>query len=158
MSAAGVALRRPILNFRSDTRGQALIEFGLVSVIFFATVFGIISFGLAIYEYNATALLSREGARYAALHGSKSGSAATSSSVQTYLRTRSFGLQVTAAITCAAPGATLAACGTCASGVCTNDPGNVVQVVVQQTFTPFTTLVPHSAMTLTSTAQMIIAR
>jgi Flp pilus assembly protein TadG len=168
---AGCGRRQTALG---DSRGQTIVEFALASTLLFGTIFGIISFAVAVFEYNAVSELAREGARYAAVHGSYSGSVAcggttsstgaTSAIVQCYLRSRGFGLQVTAAMTCGTPGGSLATCGTnagvacTAGGVCNNDPGKLVQVNVQQTFRPFTTLIPSAAMTLQSTSQMIIAR
>lgn len=149
--------RRPRGRGLRDARGETLIEFALASTLFFGTLFGIISFSIAVFEYNTVANLAREGARYAAVHGSYSGSVATSATVQTYLRTRSYGMLVTAVITCGTPTGSLGACQ-CSAGVCSNDPGNVVQVRVTQSFTPFTSFIPATSINLGSTSQMIIAR
>jgi hypothetical protein len=51
-------------------RGQALVEFALVAPIFFLLLFGIIEGGRFILYYQALNNATREGARYAIVHGS----------------------------------------------------------------------------------------
>jgi Flp pilus assembly protein TadG len=50
------------------TNGQAIIEFALVSVLFFSMIFGIVDFGRAIYLSNQLHNAVREGARYGKLY------------------------------------------------------------------------------------------
>ncbi len=57
---------------RRHVRGQALAEFALVTPLFFLLVFGIIEFGRFIYTYEIVNNATREGARYAIVHGSAS--------------------------------------------------------------------------------------
>ena len=52
--------------------GQALVEFSLVSIVFFLIVFGMIDVGRAVWNYNTLAHATREGARYAIVHGGDS--------------------------------------------------------------------------------------
>lgn len=52
--------------------GQALVEFALVAPIFFLLVFGIIEGGRFILYYETLSNATREGARYAIVHGSNS--------------------------------------------------------------------------------------
>ena len=52
--------------------GQALTEFALISLIFFMLVFGMIDIGRAVWHYNALAEATREGTRYAIVHGGDS--------------------------------------------------------------------------------------
>ena len=52
--------------------GQALVEFALVAPIFFLLLFGIIEAGRFILFYEALNNATREGARYAIVHGSNS--------------------------------------------------------------------------------------
>ncbi len=63
--AAG-ASRRPA------SAGQALVEFALVAPIFFLLLFGIIEGGRFILYYQTLNNATREGARYAIVHGSNS--------------------------------------------------------------------------------------
>jgi Flp pilus assembly protein TadG len=53
-------------------RGQALVEFALVGVVFFLLVFGMIDVGRAVWNYNTLSQATREGARYAIVHGARS--------------------------------------------------------------------------------------
>ena len=53
-------------------RGQALVEFSLVSIVFFLLVFGMVDVGRAVWNYNTLAHATREGARYAIVHGGDS--------------------------------------------------------------------------------------
>jgi len=53
-------------------RGQALVEFALVAVVFIILVIGMIDVGRAVWNYNALAEATREGTRYAIVHGSLS--------------------------------------------------------------------------------------
>ena len=53
-------------------RGQALVEFALVSIVFFIFLFGMIDAGRAVWNYNTLAQATREGTRYAIVHGSDS--------------------------------------------------------------------------------------
>ena len=52
---------------RSGERGQAMVEFGLVVVIFFLLVSGIFDFGRALNGWVVLSNAAREGARQAAL-------------------------------------------------------------------------------------------
>jgi hypothetical protein len=61
------------LRIRSPCeRGQSLVEFALVGVVFFIVVFGAIDAGRAVWNYNTLAQATREGARYAIVHGAYS--------------------------------------------------------------------------------------
>jgi Flp pilus assembly protein TadG len=56
--------------FRSsrDERGAAIVEAGIVSLVFFTLLFGIIESGLAFRDYLTTANIARSGARVASGH------------------------------------------------------------------------------------------
>lgn len=53
-------------------RGQALVEFALVGIVFFLLVLGMIDVGRAVWNYNTLAEATREGTRYAIVHGADS--------------------------------------------------------------------------------------
>ena len=57
---------------RRRRKGQALVEFALVAPIFFLLLFGIIEGGRFILYYQTLNNATREGARYAIVHGSRS--------------------------------------------------------------------------------------
>ena len=53
-------------------RGQALVEFSLAGIVFFLLLFGMIDVGRAVWNYNTLAQATREGTRYAIVHGADS--------------------------------------------------------------------------------------
>lgn len=57
---------------RRGEGGQALTEFALVSLTFFVLLFGMIDVGRAVWQYNTLAQATREGTRYAIVHGGDS--------------------------------------------------------------------------------------
>ena len=59
-------------NHSRHPRGQALAEFALVAPLLFLLIFGIIEFGRFIFSYEVLNNATREGARYAIVHGSNS--------------------------------------------------------------------------------------
>jgi Flp pilus assembly protein TadG len=136
--------RRPAANrmpcLRTCERGSEMIEFGIVSMLFFFLLFGIVEFGRAHWTYDTLAHAAREGARFAMVHGSESRHPATLSQVEDMVRTRATGLT----------GLTVAA-----TWDPDNDPGSVVQVRVDLPFNPLVPFLP--TMTLTTTSRMTIA-
>ena len=58
--------------FRRREHGQALVEFSMVAIVFFILVFGMIDVGRAVWNYNTLAQATREGTRYAIVHGADS--------------------------------------------------------------------------------------
>lgn len=126
-----------------DDRGQSLVEFALASVIFFMTLFGTIEFGRGIWQYNMVSDLAQEGARWAAVHGNKSASPASSADVQNFVRSRALGINVNVTAT-PAPSTLFS--------------GSIVTVQVTSSFSPLTTIIPSATWTLQSTARMVVSR
>lgn len=133
------------MRMRSE-RGSTLIEFALGSGLVFLTLFGILEFGWAIWQYNMVANLAQEGARYAAVHGQNSGSAKTAAQVQTYVQGRAAGMSTVTVTTVPVAGPSVVAAG------------NTIQVQVTVPHTRFTSLVTSGAISLSSTATMTVAR
>ena len=50
-------------------RGQALVETSLALIVLFIMIFGAIDAGRAVWNYNTLAQATREGTRYAIVHG-----------------------------------------------------------------------------------------
>ena len=48
---------------------QPVVEFALSVIVFLMLLFGMIGFGVAVYDYNFVSDAAREGARYASVHG-----------------------------------------------------------------------------------------
>jgi Flp pilus assembly protein TadG len=143
---------------RRAEAGQALIEFALAAAIFFMTILGLVSFGIAVFRYNLVADLAQEGARWASVRGSGHDtlvSAASESDVQTYVQGRALGLSVTVHVY------TVNSSKTCTAT--TVDPSALSEgtgfcVKVTNTFTLLTRYVPGGSMTLQSTAEMVMVR
>lgn len=57
--------------WKNEERGQAVVEFALVSIVFFTLVFGTMDVGRAVWNYNTLAQATREGARFAVVHGDR---------------------------------------------------------------------------------------
>jgi len=136
-------------RFRSES-GQSLLEFAFASVIFFATVFGILELGLGVYRYNMVANLAQEGARWAAVHGSKSSSPAHLSDVTAFLTGRASGLGINV---------TTSSNGTSVDGPYALASGVPITVVVRSNYMPITGFIARSAnIPLSATATMIVSR
>ncbi len=132
-------------RFLREDRGSELLEFAAASVIFFTIVFGTIEFGLAVWQYNMTADLAQEGARWASVHGASSSSPATTAQLQSYVQSRAPGFNVTVTVLPAAGPSALT-------------PGSTVSVQVDSSFSPLTNLIPNTTLTLSSTAKMKVFR
>lgn len=133
------------MNLPHRERGTAALEFGLAFLVFFFVVYGIMEFGRMVASYNIISGAAREGARYAMVHGSASGSAASASDVQTVVRHWAIGLDTRSVVvtTTWTPG---------------NAPGSRVKVKASYTVTPFTSLILKKSITVQSSAQMTISQ
>jgi Flp pilus assembly protein TadG len=139
---------RDRIDWRGDC-GQALVEFALASTLFFMTIFGVVGFGVAVWQYNMVADLAEEGARWAAVRGSSTSTPATDGTVETYVLGRAVGMTaVDLDVATTWPD----------GGSPANLAGKKVQVVVTKTYTPVGAFIPHGTLTFQSTAQMVIAR
>jgi Flp pilus assembly protein TadG len=138
-------MKNPSMNRKNRQRGTAALEFGLAFLVFFAFVYGIMEFGRIVASYNILAGATREATRYAVVHGSSSGAAATESDIRDKVRHWAVGLDTgsVAVSTTWNPG---------------NGPGGSVRVQSTYTLLPFTGLILHSSLTLTSTSQMVISQ
>lgn len=63
--------RRPD-GLRERSRGQAMVEFAMVVPVLFVLVLGIIEAGRFVFFYELLHNATREGARYAIVHGARS--------------------------------------------------------------------------------------
>lgn len=138
-------LHTPDRTTRRGERGESLLEFAFASVIFFLVVFGTLEFGHAIWQYNLVSDLAQEGARWASVRGSTSSSPASAADVQTFVRSRAYGLNVT--VTTAPVPSTMSGNGT-----------NTVAVTVQQNFSLAVPFLSSSTIPMSSTARMVMSR
>ena len=57
---------------RGREKGQAMVEFSMLGIVLFIMVFGMIDAGRAVWNYNTLSHATREGTRYAIVHGADS--------------------------------------------------------------------------------------
>jgi Flp pilus assembly protein TadG len=121
------------------------MEFGLAFMVFLMVMYGIMEFGRMMASYNILAGAAREGARYATVHGTASGSTASSTDVQTVVRNWSLGLDANSVLvtTTWSPG---------------KGPGSKVKVAASYAMVPFSGLILKNNMTLTSSSTMVISQ
>jgi Flp pilus assembly protein TadG len=133
------------MNRKHSQRGASILEFGLAFLVFFSALYGIMEFGRIVASYNIISGAAREGARYAMVHGSASGSVATASDIQDVVRNWAIGLDTSAVVvaTTWTPG---------------NAPGSQVKVKASYTVTPFTGLILPNGITVQSSSQMSISQ
>jgi Flp pilus assembly protein TadG len=130
---------------RTRQKGSIIVEYALVFLLFFVTVYAIIEFGRYVYVFNILAGATREGARYAIVHGSKSGAVATQDTVRDRVRQWSLGLNsssVNVAVTWTPSKA----------------PGSKVRVQSTYTLTPMALLIFKTSMSVTSRSEMVISQ
>lgn len=65
-----------------------MVEFAIVAGLLTVLLLGIFEFGLAAWSRNNVAADAREGARYAIVHGSRSGTVADATAVSDYVKSR----------------------------------------------------------------------
>ena len=130
---------------KHNQKGATMVEYALVLLLFLTALYAIMEFGRFIFAYNVLAGATREGARYAIVHGNKSGSAATASDIQDKVRTWAVGLDTTS----------LSVTTTWAPG---NGPGSTVSIQSSYPLTPMTGLIFTSPITIGSHSQMVISR
>lgn len=83
--------RQPQSGLRGE-RGETLVEFAFASVLFFTFIFGILLFGIGVWNYNLVSNLAQEGARYAAVHGQYSGTPISTTDVANFVTSRAVNL------------------------------------------------------------------
>jgi Flp pilus assembly protein TadG len=128
---------------RQGERGNYMIEFGLSIVLFFGIVLGILDVSRGIYAYNFLAGAAKEGSRYAMIHGSSSGSKASSTDIQNVVQKWLIGMADSSATV------------TTTWSPATENPGSQVTVKVQYTFTPMSNFLVGS-WNLQSTSQTTV--
>ena len=133
--------------FRRREHGQALVEFSLVAIVFFILVFGMIDVGRAVWNYNTLAQATREGTRYAIVHGADSTNPSgpvDDSAVVTEVQKFTAGLDL----------AQLTVQATWPAG--SNASGNSVTVTSQYTYQPIFNFLGVISFNMTSSSTMQI--
>ena len=155
--------RRDRLN---GQRGETLVEFALGLTLFLATIFGILEFGVAVWQYNMLSDFAQEGARWAMIRGGSNATACTGigtppckasmTDVENYVNSRSVGLNVQ--VKTYSADATTKVCTTTETNPSTLYAGDGICVKVSKQYSGFTRIVRSGTLTLQSTAQLIMAR
>lgn len=137
-------MTKSILQLRRHQGGQSIVEFAMASVLFFTVLFGVIQFGLAVWQYNTMSNLAQQGARWASVRGSASSMPATLDQLRAYVNSISLGIPVTVTATPSSPS--------------TVTPGSPISVQVSSSFSPVTSLIPSATLNLASSATMVVSR
>jgi hypothetical protein len=74
-----------LTRLRRPNSGQSMVEFALVTPLLLLTFWGIIEFGWLVYSNHEVTNAARDGARWASVHGDRSGDVATTILVKDYL-------------------------------------------------------------------------
>jgi Flp pilus assembly protein TadG len=127
-------------------RGETLIEFALTLAVFLMTILGMAEFGVLIFRYNMLSNLAQEGARRASVCGKNSSLSTSDCDINSFVQTRSLGINTTVSVTWSAGSAS------------SSNPGDTVTVLVQHPFGVMTNIVPLAAGTMSSSAQMVVSR
>lgn len=131
---------------RLNEIGSALLEFGLVVVVFFMFVFGVMDFGRALYTYHFVSNAACQATRYAIVRGSSSTDPVTATDIQNYVKSITpegidpNGLKVS---TTWSPN---------------DSPGSSVHVQVSDNFKFMTPVLDSYQMTLSDSSQMVISQ
>ncbi len=131
---------------RKNDRGAALLEFGLVMIVFFMFVFGFMDFGRALYTYHFVSNAACEATRYAIVRGADSSDPVTATEITDYVKSLTpLGINPNdvAVSTTWSPN---------------NAPGSSVRVKVSDDFPFFTPVIPKYSVTLTGASQMVISQ
>lgn len=134
--------------------GSEVVEFAITAPILFAFVFGLIQMCLAMYTYEYISELSREGARYAAVHGPTCVTSAGASCTATAASVNSY---VQGLATTNIGGGTLVV-NTTYPGTGGELVNNPVKVTITYAFPYHIPFVSSKTLTLTSSSQMTIVQ
>jgi Flp pilus assembly protein TadG len=140
-------------------RGAGMAETAIVMGVVLSLLFGIIDFGRTMYTYAFVAQLARQGARWAIVRGDQctllDHCSATSTDVQTYVRSLSYGATDANRI---AVTATWSAASCPPNATTEKQPGCVVSVNVQYPFRFIAPFLGLATINMSSTSRMVISQ
>jgi len=134
--------REPRLN----EIGSAILEFGLVIVMFFMFVFGVMDFGRALYTYHFVSNAACEATRYAMVRGSSSTEPVTAADIESYVKS------------IAPEGIDRDNLTVSATWSPNDSPGSTVRVQVGDNFRFMTPVLVSYQMNLSDSSQMVISQ
>jgi Flp pilus assembly protein TadG len=138
-------MKHPHPLYRSRRRGNAMMEGGLVLIVFLMILFGIIDFSRAVFAHNSAQFAAREGCRWASVRGAGSGDVATAESVSAFAKGLMPGIsgqEVTVNTTWSPD----------------NKAGSIVQVRVIAQFTPITPVLTQGTWNLTGVSRLMVSQ
>ena len=160
----GVSLGR--VTVRRREKGQALVEFSLVALIFFTVLFGLIEGARLIYTNNMLNNAAREGARTGSVQAGwigQSGNGCNSPEGQICPPQASFGTNILAAANRELIGANpliasnlTLKCGAVAPSAAACIPGVKLVVTATYTYVPFLPVISRTNIQLTASSTMLI--
>jgi len=131
---------------RKNDQGASLLEFGLVVLVFYMFVFGVMDLGRALYTYHFVSHAAREATRYAIVHGAASPNPASAADIAEYIKNITPNGIDPHAITVSATWSP------------NNDPGSNVRIQVQDNFHFIMPLLLTTQLPMSSTSQMVISQ
>lgn len=157
-------------GLRSE-EGATIVATALSCTILLCLFVGIFDMSLALYNYHLVCDAARDATRYAIVRGSASctnspnlsNCNATSSQIQSYVQ--GLGYPYSGQLTVTTTWLTAVSSGTpatttwtaCSSGTC-NAPGNLVNVVVTESFPLNVPFISNLTLHLSSTSQMVVSQ
>ena len=147
---------------RSPEQGSTLLEFGLVTIVLFMLIFGVIDFGRALYAYHFVSHAAREATRFAIVRGANcklpDACPAQASDVQNYvvnMLANGIGLNSNAiSVSAVWPGSSYDGVTNCTTSA-PNNPGCPVQVQVQYGFNFVFPLMPYATSAISRQATQL---
>jgi Flp pilus assembly protein TadG len=130
---------------RHHGRGQSTIEFSIIAISALMLIFGMMNCAIAVYDYNFVSFAAREATRYAAVRGSSSASAASTTDISNFVIAQSKGLN----------GSKIAVS---TSWIPDNSPGSTVRVQVSYPFTVAIPFMNGNLLNFSSTSQLVITQ
>lgn len=130
---------------RRNDRGSALLEFGLVMVVFFMFVFGVMDFGRALYTYHFVSNAACRATRYAMVRGADSSDPVSAAAITDYVKA------------IAPLGVNPNDLAVTTSWSPNNKPGSSVRVEVSDNFNFTMPILPKLGVKLTGASQMVIS-
>ena len=153
------------MNAKHFERGSTIVETAIVMSILLALIFSVIDFGRALYTYGFVGTIAREGARWAIVRGAECSNNspnlndcnATAARVQSYVQSLSEGATVASKIAVNTNTSFMWPGTGCPVGSASkNAPGCNVVVQVTYPFSFMLPFMPTSAISMTSTSEMVI--
>jgi Flp pilus assembly protein TadG len=139
------SVRKQAIRSRKGQQGATILEFSLSFLLVFTILIAIMEFARFVYSYSILAGATKEAARYAIVHGSRSGSPATAADIRAQVSRWAIGLD---------PG--LMTVDT--NWVPANTPGSRVQIQTRYNIAPMTGLILRAPITLGSRSEMVISQ